>query len=103
MGTSELALRLTEAGSVLVVICTTIFLLQSRLTRAHHLLRLGLALVCAGSVLELYQSTLHEQTGAELIASVIVNSGQAAIYLWASSSRRLWSLVQLAQELRERG
>lgn len=95
-------LQAAEIVSVAVVIVTTVYLMQSRLTRAHHLLRLGLALVCGGSVLELYLSMQHEPAAQELLASVLCNAGQAAIYLWASASKRLWSLVQLAHELRGR-
>ena len=77
--------------SVAVVVVTTIWVMQHQLTRAHLLLRLGLALVCAGSVLEFYCGM---QEGAESTPfTLIENVGQAAVYVWAATSKRLWLVM----------
>ena len=85
--------HLVELFSVGAVVLTTIYIMQHRLTQAHMLLRIGLALVCGGSVLEFY-SVLQQQACDSLAYSgVIENLGQAAVYVWAATSKRLWRIM----------
>ena len=88
-------LNVTELFSVACVVVATIYIMQHLLTKAHILLRAGLALVCAGSILEFYYSL---QPGAcELgYSGVVENLGQAAVYVWAACSNRLWHVLDKA-------
>ena len=88
--------HLIELMSVAAVIVATIFIMQHLLTKAHILLRLGLALVCAGSVIELYASLQAAEVQCDLLANssgVVENLGQAAVYVWAATSKRLWRVM----------
>ena len=88
--------QLIELASVAAVIVATIFIMQHLLTKAHILLRLGLALVCAGSIIELYGSLQTVEVQCDLLANssgVVENLGQAAVYVWAATSKRLWGVL----------
>ena len=90
-------LNVLDVVSVGVVVVSTVYVMQNLLLRAHHLLRLGLALVCAGSVLELYGSlqAIEPRPAFDLAMSTIENVGQAAVYVWVATSKRLWRLMEL--------
>lgn len=86
--------RWIELLAVATVAITTIYVMQHHLLKAHVLLRFGLALVCAGSVLEFFMSLrVTDPDPAELYVAVVENVGQAAVYLWAATSKRLWRIV----------
>lgn len=88
-------LRIIELASVASVVFATIYIMQHLLTKAHLLLRLGLALVCAGSVLEFYGSlSLTHANELSALTGVIENLGQAAVYIWAATSKRLWRVMR---------
>lgn len=84
-----------EIVTVLAVIGLTIWVMQARLSCAHHLLRLGVAIVCAGSVLELALSVVHfaDTTAGELAHQIITNIGQIVVYLWVATSKVLPRLL----------
>lgn len=89
--------HIIELLSVAAVVVATIYIMQHLLTKAHLLLRLGLALVCAGSVIELYGSLQSVDSQCDLLANsggVVENLGQAAVYVWAATSKRLWRVLQ---------
>jgi len=87
-------LRIVELFSVACVVVATIYILQHLLTKAHLLLRIGLALVCAGSVMEFYGSLQVDPCNAVTsITGVVENLGQAAVYIWAATSKRLWRVM----------
>ena len=87
-------IQLLELFSVAVVIVATVYVLQSSLLRAHILLRLGLAFVCAGSVLEFYEAAQYvNMIGVHTFAGAIENFGQAIIYTWVAMSKRLWEQI----------
>jgi len=87
-------LQVLELFSVAIVILATVYVLQSTLLRAHILLRLGLTLVCAGSVLEFYESiAFMDSNHYHTAAGVIENLGQAVIYGWVALSKRLWERI----------
>ncbi len=87
-------IQILELFSVAVVIVATVYVLQSSLLRAHILLRFGLAMVCAGSVLELYETLQYiDMAGVHTFAGAIENFGQAIIYTWVATSRRLWQQI----------
>lgn len=93
MATIEL-LRIVELLSVACVVIATIYIMQHLLTKAHLLLRIGLALVCAGSIMEFYGSV--QASTCDTVTSltgVVENLGQAAVYVWASTSKRLWRVM----------
>lgn len=87
-------IQLADLFSVAVVVVTTIWVMQHQLTKAHLLLRLGLALVCAGSILEFYCALQVDpgKYGTSLV-SLVENVGQAAVYVWAATSKRLWRIM----------
>ncbi len=88
--------HLIELMSVAAVVVATIYIMQHLLTKAHILLRIGLALVCAGSVIELYASLQAVEVQCDLLANssgVVENLGQAAVYVWAATSKRLWHVL----------
>ena len=95
--------RLIELFSVACVVFATIYLLQHLLTKAHMLLRAGLALICIASVLEFYitwNGTGHCDNTATM-TSVAENVGQAAVYVWAATSRRLWRIMDAIYRTRQ--
>ena len=87
--------KLIELASVAAVIIATVFIMQHHLMKAHHLLRLGLALVCAGSLMEFYTNMQEHDHNLELITGIVENVGQAAVYIWAATSKRLWRLLHV--------
>ena len=96
-------IRLVELFSVACVVFATIYLLQHLLTKAHMLLRVGLAFICIASVLEFYV-TWHGNancTETAAITSVVENVGQAAVYVWAATSRRLWRIMDAIYRTRQ--
>lgn len=89
----------TEVVTVAAVIGLTIWIMQDHLSCAHHLLRLGVAIVCAGSALELSQTVLHFDavTPGELAHQIITNIGQIVVYLWVATSKALPRLLAEAE------
>lgn len=90
-------LHLIDLASVAAVIVATIYIMQHLLTKAHILLRLGLALVCAGSIIELYASVQAVDVQCDILASssgVVENLGQAAVYVWAATSKRFFAVLE---------
>jgi len=93
--------QLVELFSVGAVVLTTIYIMQHRLTKAHMLLRIGLALVCGGSVLEFYNALQMQNCDAGAYTGVIENLGQAAVYIWAASSKRLWRIMDRIERMQK--
>lgn len=87
-------LRMLELFSVACVVIATIYIMQHLLLRAHVLLRIGLVLVCAGSLLEFYSSVQTDTCNYITSATgVVENLGQAAVYIWAATSKGLWNVL----------
>ncbi|MHC4302832.1 MAG: hypothetical protein ACYS7Y_36710 [Planctomycetota bacterium] len=90
---------LFELFAVAVVIIATVYILQSNLLKAHHLLRLGLSLIAGASALEFYEIAQHvDENHVHTVASVLENVGQAVLYTWVALSKRLWAQIHAIGE-----
>lgn len=94
-------LRWLDLVAVGALCVSTVYVLQRLLHNAHHLLRLGLVLVCAGTVIELYLNLQAWRSTdlIEVIGSLACNVGQATVYVWVANSKTVRLAFDLADQL----
>jgi hypothetical protein len=81
--------------TVAVVVVTTIWILQHHLLRAHILLRLGFVMIAVGAVVEFYGLSSQPCPSGyfAILKPLFENLGQAVVYVWAVTSKRLWKML----------